>query len=1069
VIGTAYTNIGLLASTSYTYRVRAVDAAGNLSKYSGTVGVTTPSGTVTTSTSTVFSTTDAFSGNTTNWQPLTTSRWGVVTDAGNARYALKTTAFSALSGNRLGEYTLVKGKTYADFTLTANVRTTEKLTTNPGADYNVLFGFQDAKNYYYFMYSGTTSYSQLFKVVGGTRITLADATNLAIPDTAYHTVKVERSGSTITVFFDGAKKLEATDTTFMTGRIGIGGYNDAAMWDDIRVTGTVVATTSTPIIGGDELPTSTRTIRVTSQIQLTTAIQAAIPGDHIVLANGEYDKIIVNKQGTADKPIVIRAEKILGAHLRGGFELGVDSKYIWLYGLDLKDASSKLQGENHVIRRVRIWPPFNDGKGSNGLSAYYGSNSRIDYCEIRLYTTDEVLALYGKKWEPDTTYRGVWSYFREGDWFDNLTIERCLLTGGPHDVPYSSPNSQFIEADGSVNVKYTHDIKWRIRNIFGNVPRDRTLIDLKHRGMTLEKVHIISPQGGGIQVRDGNHHTIVESRFEGATISINGEYNTLENTTASAIKLIAGTIPWDSTVTPKSMDHRQTYRTRLSYTSGPLSLGHAYDASNIYPALQTTIEFHSGTINRLNDEGTIISQTSSVPKKTPVTLNSKVVGPNAPWVGISGSDTTPSPTNPAPLAPTTATFSALPTSISAGGTSKLTWTSKNAISCALAPATGMISTAGSVTVSPTKSTTYTLICTGSGGTVTKSVTVTVKTTSVTPPPPPPTSGTAKLMYKNDFDTGWGDVLFTGFCPKRNDSYTTLFMAQGDTIPAGHEQFVRTTAQARSGTYSARVALDPKYACYDEIDRFKIRSEIYMAKSWGSAYKFVDDVDHWYGFSIMIDANSALGNPPYTIMTQIRPGAGISNALKNTGGSWEYGFEGVSGGYSTGLLGAIEKGKWTDFVFHLRPSQTKNGVVEIWINGVKKYSKTGLDYTSTNINGETAIAHSGVYYGNYGTNYPTYGDKNLPFLAYIDSVRIAQGSNGYALVDPSKGANGLGLSSLRTLFSLAPIQWVTVPGYFSDLTANVVSSSSLFDEISFVTEVGSFARTFYNHVLVGMGK
>jgi YD repeat-containing protein len=42
--GTSYSDIGLTASTSYTYRARASDAAGNLSSYSTTASNTTISG-----------------------------------------------------------------------------------------------------------------------------------------------------------------------------------------------------------------------------------------------------------------------------------------------------------------------------------------------------------------------------------------------------------------------------------------------------------------------------------------------------------------------------------------------------------------------------------------------------------------------------------------------------------------------------------------------------------------------------------------------------------------------------------------------------------------------------------------------------------------------------------------------------------------------------------------------------------------------------------------------------------------------------------------------------------------
>src|SRR5262249_41471128 len=43
--GTSYNDTGLAASTSYSYRVRATDAAGNLSGYSNTASATTQAGT----------------------------------------------------------------------------------------------------------------------------------------------------------------------------------------------------------------------------------------------------------------------------------------------------------------------------------------------------------------------------------------------------------------------------------------------------------------------------------------------------------------------------------------------------------------------------------------------------------------------------------------------------------------------------------------------------------------------------------------------------------------------------------------------------------------------------------------------------------------------------------------------------------------------------------------------------------------------------------------------------------------------------------------------------------------
>jgi hypothetical protein len=82
-------------------------------------------------------------------------------------------------------------------------------------------------------------------------------------------------------------------------------------------------------------------------------------------------------------------------------------------------------------------------------------------------------------------------------------------------------------------------------------------------------------------------------------------------------------------------------------------------------------------------------------------------------------------TNP-PAAPTV-TFSANPTSVATGGSSMLTWSSTNATSCTAADAwSGTKSTSGTQSVGPlTGSSTYTLSCTGTGGTQMSTVTVNV--------------------------------------------------------------------------------------------------------------------------------------------------------------------------------------------------------------------------------------------------------------------------------------------------------------------------------------------------------
>ncbi len=79
-------------------------------------------------------------------------------------------------------------------------------------------------------------------------------------------------------------------------------------------------------------------------------------------------------------------------------------------------------------------------------------------------------------------------------------------------------------------------------------------------------------------------------------------------------------------------------------------------------------------------------------------------------------------------APPSLTLTASPTSITTGQSSTLTWSTSGATSCTASGGwSGTQATSGSQIVSPTTTTTYTLGCTGPGGTTSKSVTVTVGT------------------------------------------------------------------------------------------------------------------------------------------------------------------------------------------------------------------------------------------------------------------------------------------------------------------------------------------------------
>ncbi len=70
-------------------------------------------------------------------------------------------------------------------------------------------------------------------------------------------------------------------------------------------------------------------------------------------------------------------------------------------------------------------------------------------------------------------------------------------------------------------------------------------------------------------------------------------------------------------------------------------------------------------------------------------------------------------------------FSATPETVPAGSTSTLAWSCLNADACTIEPDIGVVDAAGSITVSPAETTTYTLTASGPGGTINANTTIVV--------------------------------------------------------------------------------------------------------------------------------------------------------------------------------------------------------------------------------------------------------------------------------------------------------------------------------------------------------
>ncbi|MFP2904138.1 fibronectin type III domain-containing protein [Pyxidicoccus sp. 3LFB2] len=232
VTGLSYRDGGRTPSTTYTYRVSARDAAGNESAPSPTVSVTTLA---TTGPALISESFDSSAGG------MTVVRGGTWAVSGG-RYVLSSPAAGTVAqgnGNLAVHATTVSG----DFTLTTTARSTG--TSGTFDDFSVVFGYVDTANYYFasFNEGNDANTHGLFRVQAGAITQIADFTSVISTGVDY-SIQVQRTGATLRVSRDGVLAAEVTDSTFTSGKVGYGSRNDAASFDNLRVTVSSVDTTA---------------------------------------------------------------------------------------------------------------------------------------------------------------------------------------------------------------------------------------------------------------------------------------------------------------------------------------------------------------------------------------------------------------------------------------------------------------------------------------------------------------------------------------------------------------------------------------------------------------------------------------------------------------------------------------------------------------------------------------------------------------------------------------------------------------------------------------------------------
>jgi hypothetical protein len=195
---------------------------------------------------------EPFFGLRSSYEELRPIDWALSEDGANIRYSLiqAPTARLANGGGQVpGNFATARDSSYTHFTFTFDARVPEA-SQNPGADFVVVFDYQDTLNYTFLRLGATPNAAGFFRLQNGVRETLGGFFSAqAIPDDAYHRYGLLRAGSRVEFYRDSSMLFSSTRADWSSGRLGVGTLNDRVFFDNLKIERAVVLGAADPSLG----------------------------------------------------------------------------------------------------------------------------------------------------------------------------------------------------------------------------------------------------------------------------------------------------------------------------------------------------------------------------------------------------------------------------------------------------------------------------------------------------------------------------------------------------------------------------------------------------------------------------------------------------------------------------------------------------------------------------------------------------------------------------------------------------------------------------------------------------
>ena len=243
----------------------------------------------------------------------------------------------------------------------------------------------------------------------------------------------------------------------------------------------------------------------------------------------------------------------------------------------------------------------------------------------------------------------------------------------------------------------------------------------------------------------------------------------------------------------------------------------------------------------------------------------------------------------------------------------------------------------------------------------------------------PKAEAATLLYSNEFESGLGDVQKHVVCHPY--TYSTV------------------SSPARTGSKAVRHFMKGTEPCLDFSGEMKHRA--LLRHGYNLNLRFKPRTPYWFGFSMFVPddypSHRTDGHFFFGLSSQF-PGetaALIRNGKLQFRRRWTNGtMQEV-----TEASVPVQKGKWTDIVIYLWRSWESDGVLKVWVDGnliVNTKNKNATNYAASGA--KDPYFRTGIYWGTE--------IREDDYTLYFDSIKVAEGANGYDLVAPTGSVLGL---------------------------------------------------------------